>query len=145
MNPWSLVLLAPVLLALVYDLRTREIPDWIPLTAIAWAGLATAAGLNGLAWIGLTVGGVLGLGLGAAMFYCARFGGGDVKLLTAIGAAVGPWILLSVMAWMAVAGGVLALIAVARGKRDFAYVPAIAFGVLAETLWPGGLARVLLR
>ena len=31
MNLWSLVLLLPVMFALVCDLRTREIPDWIPL------------------------------------------------------------------------------------------------------------------
>ena len=30
MNLWSLVLLAPVMFALVCDLRTREVPDWIP-------------------------------------------------------------------------------------------------------------------
>ena len=46
---------------------------------------------------------------------------------------------------MAFAGGVLALITAARGKQDFAYVPAIAVGVVVETLWPGGLGRVLLR
>ena len=90
-------------------------------------------------------GSAAGLGLSAAVFCLGGLGGGDVKLLAAIGAAVGPWTLLSILAWMAVAGGVLALIAAARGKRDFAYVPAIAVGVMVETLWPGGLARVLLR
>jgi prepilin peptidase CpaA len=145
MNLWSLVLLAPVVFALVCDLRTREIPDWIPLVIVAWACLATAAGLHEVTWIGLAAGALLGLGLAAAVFYLGGLGGGDVKLLSAIGAAVGPWVLLSIMAWMAVAGGVLALIAAARGRRDFAYGPAIAIGVLVETVWPGGLARVLLR
>ena len=63
----------------------------------------------------------------------------------AIGTAVGPWALFSILAWMAFAGGILALIAAARGKRELAYVPAIAVGVAVETFWPGGLARVLLR
>jgi prepilin peptidase CpaA len=145
MNLWSLVLVAPVLFALVCDLRTREIPDWIPLAIVVWACLATALGLNKVAWIGLIAGMSLGLGLAAAVFYLGGLGGGDVKLLAAIGAAVGPWTLLSILAWMAVAGGVLALIAAARGKRDFAYVTAITVGVMLETFWPGGLARVLLR
>ena len=145
MNVWSLVLLVPVAFALVYDLRTGEIPDWIPLVIVAWACLATAAGLHAVTWMSLVVGSLLGLGLGAAVFYLGWPGGGDVKLLAAIGASVGPWALLSVLAWMAFAGGVLALIAAARGKRDFAYVPAIAVGVVVETVWPGGLARVLLR
>ena len=145
MNLWSLVLLLPVVFALVCDLRTREIPDWIPLVILAWACLATAVGLHEVTWIGLIAGALLGLGLAAVVFYLGGLGGGDVKLLAAIGAAVGPWALLSILAWMAVAGGVLALIAAARGKRDFAYVPAIAVGVVVETVWPGGLARVLLR
>ena len=42
MNLWSLVLMLPVLFALVCDLRTREIPDWIPLGTLAWPCLATA-------------------------------------------------------------------------------------------------------
>ena len=67
------------------------------------------------------------------------------NLGAAIGAAVGPGSLLSILAWMALAGGILALVAAARGKRVFAYVPAIAAGVVVETFWPGGLARVLLR
>ncbi|MGO8746621.1 MAG: prepilin peptidase [Thermoguttaceae bacterium] len=145
MNRWSLVLLLPVVFALVSDVRTREIPDWIPLGILAWACLATAAALHAVTWIGLTAGALLGLGLSAAAFYLGGLGGGDVKLLASIGAAVGPWALLSILAWMAVAGGVLALVAAARGKRDFAYVPAIAVGVVVETLWPGGLARALLR
>jgi prepilin peptidase CpaA len=145
MNLWSLVLLLPVVFALVCDLRTREIPDWIPAVTVMWACLATAAGLHEVTWIGAIAGALLGLTLAAAVFYLGGLGGGDVKLLGAIGAAVGPRVLLSILAWMGVAGGVLALIAAVRGKRDFAYVPAIAIGVLVETVWPGGLAHVLLR
>jgi prepilin peptidase CpaA len=128
MNLWSLVLLLPVTLGI-----------------LAWACLATALGLHKVTWIGLTAGALVGVGLSAAVFYLDGLGGGDVKLLAAIGAAVGPWTLLAILAWMAVAGGVLALITAARGKRDFAYVPAIAVGVVVETFWPGGLARVLLK
>ena len=78
------------------------------------------------------------------LFHVGAFGGGDAKLLIAIGAAVGPLALLSILAWMAVAGGTLALLAMFRNARRFAYGPAIAFGVLLETVWPGGLAHVLL-
>ena len=145
MNLWSLVLLVPVVFALVCDLRTREIPDWIPLIIVAWACLATAAGLHDVTWIGLATGTLLGLALAATVFYFGGLGGGDVRLVGAIGAAVGPWSLLSILAWMGAAGGVLALIAAARGRREFAYVPAIAVGVLVEAVWPGGLAHVLLR
>jgi len=145
MNPWSCVLLLPVAIAVVFDLRSREVSDWIPLAIVAWACLATALGLNKVSWIGLIAGALLGLVLSAAVCWLGGLGQGDVTLLTAIGAAVGPLALLSILAWMALAGGILALIAAARGKRDFAYVPAIAVGVVVETVWPGGLARVLLR
>jgi prepilin peptidase CpaA len=145
MNYWSLVLVAPVLFAVVCDLRTREIPDWIALVILAWACVATLLRLHEVTWLGLIAGALVGLGLSAAVCWLGGLGGGDVTLLTAIGAAVGPWALLSILAWMALAGGVLALVAAARGKRDFAYVPAIAVGVVVETVWPGGLAHVLLH
>lgn len=136
--------MTPVGFALVCDLRTREIPDWIPVLIVAWAALATAAGLHDVTWIGTAAGALLAAVLAAPVFYLGGLGGGDAKLLAAIGAAVGPQALLSVLAWMAVAGGMLALVAMARRRREFAYGPAIAFGVLVETAWPGGLARVLL-
>ena len=144
MNPFPLVLVVPVGFAAVCDLRTREIPDWTALLIVAWAGLATAAGLHEVTWIGMAAGSLLAAALAVPVFYLGGLGGGDTKLLVAIGAAVGPWALLSILAWMAVAGGTLALLSMVRRKREFAYGPAIAFGVLVETVWPGGLARVLL-
>lgn len=145
MNLTPVVLLVLVGVAVICDLRTREIPDWIPLAMIAWACLATVAGLHRVTWMGGVIGALLGLGLAGGVFYLGGLGGGDVKLLAAIGAAVGPVALLSILAWMAVAGAVLALLALARGQRQFAYGPAIAVGLLVETAWPGGLAHALLR
>jgi prepilin peptidase CpaA len=144
MYAWSFVVVPPVCLAAICDLRTREIPDWIPLAIVGWAALATSIGLHEVTWSGLAAGIVLAAAVALPLFYIGAFGGGDAKLLLAVGAAVGPRALLSVLAWMAVAGGALALVAMARKKREFAYGPAIAFGVVVETLWPGGLARVLL-
>ena len=143
-DPISLVLVAPVGLAAFCDLRTREIPDWIPLAIAGWAVLATAVGLHAVTWIGMTTGMLLAAIIVVPLFYLGAWGGGDAKLLLAVGAAVGPVALISVLAWMAVAGGALALVAMLRRTREFAYGPAIAFGVLLESVWPGGLARVLL-
>jgi prepilin peptidase CpaA len=144
MNLWPLVLVVPAGLAAAYDLRTREIPNWIPLLIVVWGCLATAAGLHDVTWMGMAAGALLAAVLAAPVFYLGGLGGGDAKLLAAIGAAVGPQALLSVLAWMAVAGGMLALVAMARRRREFAYGPAIAIGLLVETAWPGGLAHVLL-
>lgn len=38
--------------------------------------------------------------------------------------------------WMAMLGGALAIVAWSRKKRDYAYAPAIAGGLLIYRLWP---------
>jgi prepilin peptidase CpaA len=90
-------------------------------------------------WLAAAGGLVLGLALGWPLFALGGWGGGDVKLLAALGAALGPAALVQVAIWMGVAGGALALVAAARGKKDLAYVPAIAIGLFVNTLWPHAL------
>ena len=123
----------------------REVPDWIALAILTCAVLATAFGWSGIQWPGLIAGLLLGLACSAAVFYLGGLGGADVKLVAALGAALGPISLLCVLFWTALAGGLLALAAKFRGKREFAYVPAIAAGLLIQTLWPEGLRCVLLH
>ena len=145
MNLWSLVLLVPVMFALVCDLRTREIPDWIPLVIVAWACLATAAGLHEVTWMGLIAGSTARAGTCRCGVLPRRAWrrrcetpGGDRRCRRPLGPVVDPGL-------DGAGGRHLGPLAAARGKRDFAYVPAIAAGVMVETFWPGGLARVLLR
>jgi len=118
------------LVAVVYDLRRREVPDWISASLVVCAVTAIAAGLTDVTWAGLAIGAALGLALTLPLYALGGFGGGDVKLVVALGAALGPLALLSALFWVAVAGGVLALLAAIRGRRDLAYVPAIALGLL---------------
>jgi len=139
------IILSLVIVATIFDLRTREVPDWIAMAILTCALLATAFGWGAVQWPGLIAGLLLGLACSAAVFYLGGLGGADVKLVAALGAAVGPGSLLCVLFWTAIAGGLLALAAKSRGKRDFAYVPAIAAGLLIQTLWPEGLRSVLLR
>ena len=73
---------------------------------------------------------LIGFVVGYLLFRFARFGGGDAKLIIALGMVVGPVGILIVLFGMAVVGGVLSLIAIYRGQRDYAYVPAIAAGFL---------------
>ncbi len=63
-------------------------------------------------------------------FRFAELGGGDAKLIAALGMLVGPVGLLIVLFGMAIAGGVLSLVAICRGQRDYAYVPAITAGFI---------------
>jgi hypothetical protein len=61
--------------------------------------------------------------------------------VAALGAVLGPLGLVQALFWIALAGGVLAVFAAARGQRDYAYVPAITAGVLVHWfaspwMWP---------
>ena len=140
---WIVVLL--VAIAAVRDLRTREVPDWFTADVGCCGLLAALVSWTSASWIAAVAGFALGLALTWPLFAVDGLQGGDVKLLAALGCALGPKGLLCAMFWMALAGGALALLYKARGKKDLAYVPAIAAGVLVETIWPGGIADVLLR
>ena len=71
------------------------------------------------------------------MFLIGGFGGGDAKLLVALGPVLGLQLYLRLLFAVALTGGVLALVAMVRRKRDLAYGPAIAIGMLMVTLWNG--------
>lgn len=92
------------------DLRMRRVPNVLTLGGAAAAVVyhAVTSGLSG----GLFA--VLGWGLGLLLFlpfFAVRgIGGGDVKLLAAFGAWLGPSMVLWVAAFAAIAGGVLALV-----------------------------------
>ena len=124
------IVLALLLVATVCDLRSREIPDWISLVMVAFGLTASLSGFSGLSFTYCLSGIALGVGVTAPLFYLGGIGGGDVKLIAALGSILGPLGLLSALFWVAIAGGGLALIAKLRGQSDFAYVPAIFFGVL---------------
>ena len=91
---WTWGLLAPVLLvAAIWDVHSRRIPDWVTLPAIAALSGARAL-LEGLGDVqhGL-VSGLLGA-VAAGGFFALwalgrRMGWGDVKLMGAVGAAFG--------------------------------------------------------
>ena len=137
--------LALTLTAVVTDLRRREVPDWVPLVLLAWAVLGCALGWTSSSWWALVAGSVVGLATSVPFFYFGGLGGGDVKLLAALGAALGPVVLLKMLFWMALAGAALAIVSAVRGRRDFAYVPAIAAGLCVQLTWPQAIESLFLR
>ncbi len=104
------------LMACAYDLRTRRIPNGLTLGAAALA-LAFHAIDGGLGGVGTSVAGwLVGGALLVPLFWLGGMGGGDVKLLAALGAWVGPGEVFWVALYSAIAGGVLAVsLALARG------------------------------
>jgi prepilin peptidase CpaA len=128
------------LVAAIEDLRRRQIPNWIPVAAIA-GGLAIAIRDRGWTGAGLSV---LGLIAGFAVFFLfyalGAMGGGDVKLMAGFGAVLGWSRIWEASLWTAAAGGLIALVAIGasalrRGRQAPAnraqaipYAPAIAIG-----------------
>ncbi len=96
--------------ACVTDFRSRRIPNVLTFGA-ALAGLlfwAVTDGLTGLAFSG--AGWFVGCLLFLPVFLLRGMGGGDVKLLAALGAWMGPGSTLWVALYAAVAGGVFAIV-----------------------------------
>jgi prepilin peptidase CpaA len=149
--------------AAVIDLRTRRIPN-ILTASIAGIGLGIAAAGFGHVGLGASMlGCLLGLAFMMPGHLFGATGAGDVKLLAAAGALLGPTDTVYAFLYTAIAGGVLALlVAVARRRLNqtigtasrlvsgdqqvradieslssnnrFAYAPAIAIGVVLVAL-----------
>jgi prepilin peptidase CpaA len=104
-------------IALVTDARYRRIPNWLTGGSVLVGVLVhTVTGGGG----GLATS-VFGTCLGFSVlfpFYLLRvMGAGDVKLLAGLGALVGPQLLVSIVIFGALAGGVIAAIILARHGR----------------------------
>ncbi|HEU4937596.1 MAG TPA: prepilin peptidase [Vicinamibacterales bacterium] len=105
---------AILILACVSDLRTRRIPNVLTFSAIAGAVLyhGVIGGLNAAGWS--LAGCLLGAVLFFPIFALRGMGAGDVKLLAAVGAWLGPSQVAIVALASSIAGGAIA-IAVALG------------------------------
>lgn len=114
-------IVAVVIAAVVCDLRGRRIPNTLTLGA-AVVAVAMHVAMNG--WSGLFLaasGWAVGVALFFPLFALGGMGAGDVKLLAAIGAWLGPAGALWTGLYGAVAGGIMALIVVlSRGYASTA-------------------------
>jgi len=105
------------LIATVIDVRTRRIPNVLTAT-MASVGIGLAAfGISGLSLWGSVVGLLVGLALMLPGHLLGATGAGDVKLMAAIGAIVGPALVFSAFLFSALAGGVLAVAVALRRRR----------------------------
>ncbi|MBM3779380.1 MAG: prepilin peptidase [Acidimicrobiia bacterium] len=148
--------------AAAIDLATRRIPNLLS-ASLAVAGLTLAlTGTSGVTPASSTLGMVVGLALMLPGHVFGATGAGDVKLFAAAGAVLGAGRMLPAFAYVAIAGGALAVaIACGRGRlaptlaragglvglaprvdvraepgrQTLAYGPAIAIGCVAAALW----------
>ncbi len=105
----SIAVLALGAAAAATDATTRRIPNALTIGAAAVA-LAFAASTGGWLAVGWCVAGwLVGLLLFLPLFALRAMGGGDVKLLAAFGAWLGPALVCWVAVYGAIAGGALAL------------------------------------
>jgi Flp pilus assembly protein protease CpaA len=88
-----IVLFIILITAAYVDIKTLEVPDWLN-----YAGIMIGLGVNAIysvqqaSWqpiIGSGIGLLAGLAFGSLMYYTGQWGGGDAKLLIAVGAIVG--------------------------------------------------------
>lgn len=105
-----IVLVMLVVIATVWDLRQRRIPNWLTLAAFI-AGIGLHAAVDGTAGLSSSV---LGAAVGAIPFalvyWLGGMGAGDVKLMAGVGALFA-WPAAGLALFCIVlAGGVLALV-----------------------------------
>lgn len=102
--------------AVFTDVRTRRIPNWLT-GAIAGAAFGLAFGGGPVTPVRALLGLLVGLVLMLPGHVIGATGAGDVKLMAAVGAVVGPDVIFRAFLYSAVAGGVLAItVALRRGR-----------------------------
>ena len=121
----GLVLTLGLAIAVVTDVRTRRIPNWLT-GSIAGAGFGLAFGGGVVTPTQAALGLLTGLLLMMPGHLIGATGAGDVKLMAAAGTMLGPDLAFRAFLYSAVAGGVFAL-AVALHR-----------GILATTLQDAG-------
>ncbi|MGH7558595.1 MAG: prepilin peptidase [Gemmatimonadota bacterium] len=127
-----------VLVAVWWDVRERRIPNALTVT-----GLGLAIGLRALDGPGPLAFGLAGMGiallLALPLVALGGLGGGDAKLLAAVGAFLGPGQLLVALAITALAGGTMAVVlAIHRGAL---YESMIGAGALVTSLFGSAAER----
>jgi len=132
------------LAAIIEDLRSRTISNWIPLATLSGGVLCQVLQKGWMGFPAAGLGAISGFGVFLIFYLLGGMGGGDIKLMAGFGALLGASRLLQAALWTAIIGAFLAVAVLAfswlrarRGKepgaenspRTIPYAPAIAFGV----------------
>jgi prepilin peptidase CpaA len=130
MNYLTAMTIALGCFAVLDDLRRGAISNWINLIAIA-GGLLYHSIHQG--WLGVAIsagGAALGFAVFLVLYCLGGMGGGDVKLMAAFGALLGPVGILTAAVLASVIGGLMAAasLALRRRRKAIPYGPAIVLG-----------------
>ena len=111
------VLAVGLVTATVIDIKSRRIPNELTAAMVILGMVLAVSGASGLSGVGSILGICFGLLLMMPGYTLGATGAGDVKLMAAVGAIVGPALVLSAFIFTAIAGGALALLVAVRRKR----------------------------
>jgi prepilin peptidase CpaA len=109
----SVALSALMVAAAVFDVRTRRVPNALTVSGFVIAIVLRFVAGPGTGIDGLT-GAILAFVLSLPFFVLGVLGGGDAKLLVAVGAFMGPRDLLMAMLIIASVGGIIGALDAAR-------------------------------
>jgi prepilin peptidase CpaA len=137
-------LLVYLALAVAFDLRARRIPNVLSGPALL-LGLVLNAAQSGTAGLLASLGGA-GLCIGILMlpFAAGGIGGGDVKMMGAVGAFVGPRIAVMGLVIGMIIGGVIMSVHLARLGRLRATLASLA-GKLGVAVGTGSVRPLMVR
>lgn len=127
-------LAAVLLMAMWTDLRSSRIPNWLTFSAMGFALVVHA-------WLGGVLGALVcleglgaGLGLFLILYASGSIGAGDVKLMAAVGAIIGPSGALMTAVLAILVGGVYALGAMCFQWGVIGAVRKLAFAIQGSVL-----------
>lgn len=122
---YDIIIISVVGLAAMLDIKYRRIPNWLTLTTAAAALVGGCLFFilqgdwpGGWDWLQFSAKGwLVGIGIFLIPFMLGGMGGGDVKLLGAIGALKGMSFVIETALLGALWGGLLAIVAILLKKR----------------------------
>ncbi len=116
MTGFHVVAVAVGIAACITDLRSRKVPNWLTASAVAAGFIGHMIAPGGQGATAAALGMAVGLAVFFPFFALGGMGGGDVKLMAALGTLVGWNSVVWTALYGAAAGGVLGLaVALAHG------------------------------
>ena len=106
----NIILITALLLSVIFDITQKRIPNFITLPVMGWGLLSysVTGGFSGIVFSFLGL--LLGLGVFIIPYMLGGMGGGDVKLMAAIGALKGTEFVFFATLFTAIIGAFMAII-----------------------------------